>query len=157
MKCPAFFRSFGYAAKGVYTALREERNMRFHLCAAIYVGLVSAFMGFSAVEYALVAILVCGVMALELVNSAIERAVDAPDPAHWLAAGAAKDMAAGAVLVFSMSAAVCGVLLFWRPARLLAMWEWFLAHLPLLFLLCASLPAAWIFVFCPPWNKKKKG
>ena len=157
MKSPSFFHSFGYAAKGVRTALREERNMRFHLCAAIYVYIVSAFMGFSAAEYALVTILICGVMALELVNSAIERAVDAPDPAHWLAAGAAKDIAAGAVLVFSIGAAVCGVLLFWRPARLLAMCGWFLSHLPLLFLLCISLPAAWIFVFHPSWNQKKKG
>lgn len=157
MKCPAFFRSFGYAAKGVCAALREERNMRFHLCAALYVYIASAFMGFSTVEYALLTILVCGVMALELVNSAVERAVAAPDSAHWLAAGAAKDMAAGAVLVFSIGAAVCGVLLFWRPARLLAMGGWFLAHLPLLLLLCASLPAAWIFVFRPPWNQKKKG
>ena len=91
---PRFVDSFLYAAQGIRTAVREERNMRFHLCAAFYVYLFSLFYGFGKTEYILITLMVCGVLALELVNSAIERAVDKPDTTHWWTAGAAKDMAA---------------------------------------------------------------
>ena len=94
----AFIASFGYAARGVGRAVQAERNFRFELCAAVYVLLACPFFGFAPAEWALVFLCIGGVLALELVNSAIERAVEDPDPAHWRPAGAAKDMAAGAVL-----------------------------------------------------------
>ena len=103
-----FFAGFGYAAKGFWAAVKEERNLRFHLCAGAYVLLASLFYSFSAVEYALLFLCIGGVIALELVNSAVERSVESPDPAHWRAAGGAKDMAAGAVLVFSIASAAVG-------------------------------------------------
>ena len=121
-----FLRGFRYAWAGITAAVRTERNFRFHLCAAVFVLWFSRYYSFTKVEYALLALCVGGVMALELVNSAVERAVDKPDVAHWRAAGSAKDMAAGAVLVFSMAAAVVGLCLFgdWnvicRIARLYA-------------------------------------
>ncbi len=43
MRHPPFFSSFRYAASGIAAALREERNMRFHLCTALYVALFSLF------------------------------------------------------------------------------------------------------------------
>ena len=47
---PRFVDSFLYAAQGIRTAVREERNMRFHLCAAFYVYLFSLFYGFGKTE-----------------------------------------------------------------------------------------------------------
>lgn len=44
MKKQPFYSSFVYAAQGVRTALREERNLRFHLCSAMYVYLFSFFL-----------------------------------------------------------------------------------------------------------------
>ena len=41
-------------------------------------------------------------------NSAVERAVDKPDTTHWWSAGAAKDMAAGAVLMSAVGALCVG-------------------------------------------------
>ena len=67
-------------------------------------------------ETALIALCVAAVLALELVNSAIERAVDKPDTTHWWSAGAAKDMAAGAVLVMAIGTVVVAVCLFWPAA-----------------------------------------
>ena len=32
-----FFAGFGYAAQGFWAAVKEERNLRFHLCAGAYV------------------------------------------------------------------------------------------------------------------------
>ena len=93
-------------------------------------------------------------IALELVNSAVERSVESPDPAHWRAAGGAKDMAAGAVLVFSIASAAVGGLLFWRPEVLFAIPGWFFARPWAAALLAASLAGAWFFVF---WPERKKG
>lgn len=147
MKSHSFAQSFRYAAQGIRAALREERNLRFHLCAAGYVYLFSLFYPFGRTEYLLITLMVCGVLALELVNSAIERAVDKPDRDHDKAAGAAKDMAAGAVLVFSAGCAVCGAVLFWDVAVLRAIAAFFLRHPAAAVLLAASLAAAWRFVW----------
>lgn len=97
-----FARGFVYAYNGIRAAVQEERNFRFHLCAAFYAFVAAFWAELDPVETALIALCVAAVLALELVNSAIERAVDKPDTTHWWSAGAAKDMAAGAVLVMAV-------------------------------------------------------
>ena len=129
---PRFVDSFLYAAQGIRTAVREERNMRFHLCAAFYVYLFSLFYGFGKTEYILITLMVCGVLALELVNSSL---------------------AAGAVLVFSIGCAVCGAVLFWDVAAFRRMFAFFAARPLLAVLLAASLAVAWQFIF----GKRKEG
>ncbi|MBM6901276.1 diacylglycerol kinase, partial [Gemmiger formicilis] len=65
----------------------------------------------SAVEWALIILCIAAVLGMELMNSAIERAVDKPDTTHWWSAGAAKDMAAGAVLIVALGALCIGCVL----------------------------------------------
>ena len=146
-----FYASFLYAAQGVRTALRQERNMRFHLCAAFYVYLFSLFYDFTKTEYCLLTVMVAGVLALELVNSSLERTVERPAPSRYRTAGVVKDMAAGAVLVFSIGCAVCGVLLFWDVAVFREILAFFAGHPAALVALCASLVCSWLFIF------RKKG
>lgn len=143
----SFFKGFGYAGQGIWAAIKAERNLRFHICAACYVLLFSLFYPFGPVEYSILFISITGVMAMELMNSAIERAVDTPDPAHWLTAGGAKDMAAGGVLVFSIGAAASGIALFCRLEQFKAMLAWFAAHPVALAGLILTLPLAWWFIF----------
>lgn len=151
MKKPPFVQSFRYAAQGICTALREERNMRFHVCAAFYVYLFSLFYDFTRTEYCLVTIMVGGVIALELVNSSLERAVERPVPERYMTAGTVKDMAAGAVLVFSIASAVCGVLLFFDVAAFGRMWRFFLRWPVAALGLIVSFVPAYRFIF------RKKG
>lgn len=142
----AFLRGFGYAWAGVWAAVRTERNFRFHLCAAVYVLWFSQYYAFSRVEYALLILCIGGVLALELVNSAVERAVDKPDVAHWRAAGSAKDMAAGAVLVFSLAAAAIGLCLFLDGPTLLRILRLYIRQPLALAAVLLSLLASWLFV-----------
>ena len=151
---PRFVDSFLYAAQGIRTAVREERNMRFHLCAAFYVYLFSLFYGFGKTEYILITLMVCGVLALELVNSSLERTVERPAPDRYMTAGVVKDMAAGAVLAFSIAAAAVGGVLFWQPEVLCTIPAWFVENLWAAALLAISLAGAWFFVF---WPERKKG
>lgn len=130
--------------------------MRIHLCAAVYVYVLSLFYGFDAREYALITFLVAGVMALELVNSAFERTVDHLSPQHNVHAGIIKDMAAAAVLVFCVGAAVCGGLLFWDMEVFRRIGAFFVARWWLLIVLAASVAASIWFVFYFGKNKGDK-
>ncbi len=141
-----FIRGFRYAWAGIAAAVRTERNFRFHLCAGAYVLWFSRYYAFTRVEYALLALCIGGVMAMELMNSAVERAVDKPDVAHWRAAGSAKDMAAGGVLVFSIAAAAVGVCLFGDWAALCRIARLYAGSPPALAALLLSAAAAVWFV-----------
>lgn len=145
----SFLRSFVYAGRGIYVALREERNLRFHLCIAIYVYLFSAFYDFGKTEYAVITLLVAGVMALELVNSAFERTVSRPSPERYVTAGVVKDMAAGAVLVFSLAAVVIGILLFWDMVAFQRIFNFFTVNPIWLAPFVLSLAASGWFIFYP--------
>lgn len=150
----SFLNSFRYAGKGFKIALREERNLRFHLCMAVYVYLFSFFYDFGRVEYAILTVLIAGVIALELVNSAFERSVSRPSHEKYMMAGAVKDIAAGAVLVFCIGAAACGVFLFWQPAVLKEIFRFFTQHVLWLVLLVLSLVFSFGFVFL--WQPGQK-
>lgn len=148
-----FWRSFVYAFNGIRVAIKEERNIRFHLCAAVYVFVFSLFYNFGRTEYILLAIITAGVISLELVNSALERAVSRPSPERYVTAGAVKDMAAGAVLVFSIAAAVCGVFLFWNLEVFASIFTFFCTHIVWLCVLLASIAGSIYFIFI--FGKKK--
>ncbi len=149
-----FGRGFVYAWNGIRAAVQEERNFRFHLCAACYAFTASVLAGLSAVEWALGVLCLGAVLAMELMNSAVERAVDKPDTTHWWSAGAAKDMAAGAVLFTALAAAVVGgCLLLPKIHQILAT---LLAAPEATLVLALTLIPAYLFTFRYP-NQQKKG
>ncbi|WP_088008006.1 diacylglycerol kinase family protein [Indiicoccus explosivorum] len=113
-----FFRSFRFAAQGIRAALRREQNIRFHFLAALFTVTAGVLTGLSYVEWLIILLCIGGMIALELVNTALERAVDLASPEIHPIAGEAKDMAAGAVLVFAVASAIIGLLIFlpkWLP------------------------------------------
>lgn len=153
-----FVRSFVYAANGVKTAILEERNLRFHICVAVYVYVFSLFYDFGRAEYAVLTVLIVGVLALELVNSAFERSVSRPAPEQYRTAGAVKDIAAGAVLVYCIGAVVCGIFLFWDTAVFAKIFTYFSEHSGVLIILIISIVicAGFIFGLGPILNKRKE-
>ena len=89
-----------------------EQNFRVDLVATILVLAVSFFTGLSALEWCIIILLIAGMLALEMVNSAIERVVDlATQDIHPLAK-AAKDIAAGAVLIYALASVVIACIIF---------------------------------------------
>jgi len=142
-----FFDSFKYAINGIKHAVMGERNMRIHICVAIYVYIFSFFYSFSIIEYCILTILIAGVITLELINTAIEHIVDNPLPEKFYIAGKAKDVIAGAVLIFSIGAAICGVLLFWDTTILLNIFNFFTQHSLYLILLLLSFVFSLFFIF----------
>lgn len=107
-----FFRSFCHAARGVVHSLQTQRNLRAHLAAAVYVmglGLLAEL-----APWAWMAVLFCvgGVLAAELFNTALEDLCDVACPQWHPKIGAAKDGAAGAVLVLALVSVGVAVVIF---------------------------------------------
>ena len=90
--------SFGYAFEGIWTGIRNERNMKIHCLAIIFVTLAGTLFQISAVEWCICLLLFGLVAALELVNTAVEAVVDLVTEEKKPLAKIAKDTAAGAVL-----------------------------------------------------------
>ncbi len=109
-------RSFAFAGRGVAMAWRE-RNFRVQ-CAAGWCALsVSLLVGLPAERVGLLVAVIAGVLSAETMNTAVEVVVDLVVRGHHPLAGAAKDLAAGAVLAMSLGALAAGVALF-RPVWL---------------------------------------
>ena len=106
--------AFDFAFAGILYATRTQRNMRIHLIAASLAILATLFLRLERSYVALVVLCIAIVIALELVNTAIEAVVDLMTVAHHPLAKIAKDAAAGAVLVVSMAAVIVGYLAFYE-------------------------------------------
>lgn len=111
MNASKFFKSFRYAVAGIVTATKEQ-NLRFHLLSAVIVLLAGIFTGLSMIEWLIIVLVMALVIGTEMVNTAIERVVDLASPEIHPLAKEAKDIAAGAVLVFAVISVIIGLLIF---------------------------------------------
>lgn len=129
-------RSFRCALRGIACGIKEERNLRIHLAAAGGALGLGVIYRLPAGLWALLLLLIALVLTAELVNSAVERAVDLTCGDYHTLARDAKDIAAGAVLVTAVAAVVIGLLLFLRPEGLRRLFA-FIRERPLVFWPCA--------------------
>ncbi|MEO6989906.1 MAG: diacylglycerol kinase [Candidatus Baltobacteraceae bacterium] len=106
--------SFHYAFAGILYATRTQPNLRLHLIVGALVLLTTLYLRLQRAYVAVVIVLIALVIAMELVNTAIESVVDLMTVAHHPLAKIAKDTAAGAVLVVTLAAAVVGYLVFYE-------------------------------------------
>jgi diacylglycerol kinase (ATP) len=96
---------FRFAARGVLAAAASQRNMRLHLVAAVLVATFGSAFPLGIAEQLALLSSVFLVVAAEVLNTALEAAVDLAGGRPDERARLAKDAAAGAVLVLSVGAA----------------------------------------------------
>ncbi len=106
-----FLESFRHALDGIGATARG-RNFRVQLVAGAAAVALGAFFRISAGEWIAVALCIGLVLGGECANTALEAAVDLASPDRHPLAKRAKDAAAGAVLLFSLAAAVIGAVVF---------------------------------------------
>ncbi|MBQ3809988.1 MAG: diacylglycerol kinase family protein [Kiritimatiellae bacterium] len=106
-----FLESFRHALDGIGATARG-RNFRVQLAAGAAAVALGAFFRISAGEWIAVALCIGLVLGGECANTALEAAVDLASPGQHPLAKRAKDAAAGAVLLFSLAAAVIGAVVF---------------------------------------------
>jgi diacylglycerol kinase (ATP) len=104
--------SFRFALLGIKKVFISERNFRFHSIATALVTTAGLYFHITKVEWIYMIIAIGFVVVAEAFNSAIEKLVDMVEPQQHPQAGWIKDVAAGAVLLASITAAIIGVLVF---------------------------------------------
>ncbi len=107
-----FIASFVYAFRGLWYALRTQRNAKVHVIIAILAIVMGIALRISTVEFAIVFVAITGVFMAELFNTVFELCVDLASPEYHPLAKVAKDMAAGGVLLSAMLSIVIGLLVF---------------------------------------------
>lgn len=101
------------AVAGAGHTLRSQPNAWIELTATAVVATAAWYFQASAIEWALLACCVFGVLALEAINTSIEAVTDLVSPHYHPLAKIAKDAAAGA-LVFAVLGSLCvAAAIFW--------------------------------------------
>jgi undecaprenol kinase len=107
-----FFRSFRYALRGVAYAFRREHNFQVEVVFSIIVFVLAVCFQLSPIERSILFAMMGGVLALELINTAVERLVDMTRPRVHPYAKVVKDIMAGAVLVMALFSVLIGFVIF---------------------------------------------
>lgn len=105
-------KAFQYAGRGVSRLVGGEAHARIHLVAAVAVVAAGIVFGLTPGEWCLVALCIGGVFMAEAFNTAIEKIADRVTMEKDPLIGAAKDIAAGGVLVMAIAAAAVGLIIF---------------------------------------------
>ncbi len=113
-KQPGIIYSFSFAIDGLLYAVKTQKNMRIHFIVAILVLILSLFLNLNRLEIIALVLTISLVLITEILNTGVELIVDLITEEHHPVAKTIKDLAAGAVLFSSISAAVIGYLIFIR-------------------------------------------
>lgn len=113
MKVRKLVDSFNYAINGIIHSVRTQRNMRIHFAVALMVLTACFIYDISKVEFMMLAVTITMVIGAELMNTAIESAIDLTTNYYHPLAKIAKNAAAGAVLITAINAILVGYIIFW--------------------------------------------
>jgi diacylglycerol kinase (ATP) len=111
-RTPSIVESFNFAIEGIIHVLRTQRNMRIHFAAAVAVLVGALVFDVSRLELIALLLAIAFVLFAEMVNTAIEAAVDVASSSFDPMAKLAKDIGAGAVLIAALNAVAVGYLVF---------------------------------------------
>lgn len=153
-------KSFTYAAKGVFHCIKNERNLRIHLTFLTYmfaILLSTDWFVLSRTDYAVLVVVSALVISAEIINTAVENAVNLASEEHTEYGRIAKDAAAGAVFAAAVFAVITGLIIMLQPEAFRAMFAYFVSNPFMFLLLLLSLIPAFIFIFWGnPFSKGKK-
>ncbi|MCH4184338.1 MAG: diacylglycerol kinase family protein [Eggerthellaceae bacterium] len=100
------------ACAGIVATFRKGRNIRIQTLAALIAIIGGIWLHISLTEWVVIVFCIGLVIGSECMNTSFEDVVDLACPHHDSLAGRAKDIAAGAVLIFSLMSLVIGLLIF---------------------------------------------
>ncbi|HHY42632.1 MAG TPA: diacylglycerol kinase family protein [Thermoanaerobacterales bacterium] len=111
--------SFFYAISGIFYAVKTQRNIKIHFVAAALIIFFSFLLKLNNIELLILALTIALVLTAEMINTAIEIVVDMFTKEYHPLAKAAKNVAAGAVLISALSAVIVGYLIFYDKIAIL--------------------------------------
>ena len=105
-------RSFQAAFHGLWLLWTRERHGRFHLAASIIALTGGWYFHLETFEWIAVLMCIGLVNGLEALNSSLEQTLDHLHPENDPSVSRAKDVAAGGVLIASITSAIIGLVVF---------------------------------------------
>ncbi|MDE7180455.1 MAG: diacylglycerol kinase family protein [Muribaculaceae bacterium] len=105
-------KAFGYAFAGIGRLIKGEAHARLHVVSAILAIAFGLWLGIDRWEWVAVIICIGGVFMAEAFNSAVERLADRVTSDFDPLIGEAKDLAAGAVLLFSIATLIVAAIIY---------------------------------------------
>ena len=153
------FKSFFYAFRGITRTVKTERNLRIHITCLIYMFTILGFTDWftlSRTDWAILVLTSGTVIASEIVNTAIENAVNLASEEYSKFGEISKDAAAGAVLISAIFAVITGIVILLQPEAFKEMYLYFTDNPLMLFLFVSSIIPATLFIFFGFRKSKRK-
>ena len=107
-----FIEAWKNAFSGIAHGFKTQRNLKIQLVAGIVVIILGIILKISNAEWAILMLSVFLVLGTEMMNTAVEAAVDLCTEEYHEKAKIAKDVAAGAVLVLAIGSVIIGLIIF---------------------------------------------
>ncbi len=107
-----WFKKFFFAFRGIFSTLKEEKSMIFHIISGIVCIIIAFALKINTDKWAIIAIVVSIVICVEFINTAIENLVDMISFKYNFNARKVKDIAAAATLVIACGALASSLLIF---------------------------------------------
>lgn len=110
------YQSISFAFKGIFKAIKKERNLKIHLGAGSLAVLLGITLKISSLEWLVIIITIAIVIGGEIFNSSIEAVCDlirfklklSYYETYWI-----RNFSAGAVMVLALGALIIGFIIFW--------------------------------------------
>jgi diacylglycerol kinase len=104
--------AFKNAFNGFKYVFTTQRNAKIHLLISFLVFLCGVFFRISLIQWAAISIVIGLVWAAECMNTGVEKLTDLASPEYHILARVAKDCAAAAVLMASITSVIVGFIVF---------------------------------------------
>ena len=105
-------KTFSTAFSGMRYFFKTERNGKIQATIAAGIILTALYLKLSATEWILILLCIAGVIGLEMINAALEHLCNHVHEDYHPSIKIIKDMAAGAVLFFSITSMITGLIIF---------------------------------------------
>lgn len=112
--------AFACAQAGLRYAVASQRNFKVHAAFTVLAVIIGAVLRISPIEWAAIVVCIFSVLAFELINTAVESAIDLVSPEWNELAKRAKDCAAASVYVAALGSVVVAAIIFAPRALMLA-------------------------------------
>jgi undecaprenol kinase len=107
-----YSETFKFALEGIRVSYINEKNIRFHIFFSVIVIVFAIIFNLTQTEWMFILVAIFGMIVVEMINTAIERVVDLVTEQFHPLAGQAKDIAAGAVLIYAILSIIIGMIIF---------------------------------------------
>lgn len=114
MRKPPVHKSLQNAFRGVFLMMKHERNFQLEAMAFLVNVFLIFYLNLSSTDTILILMVSSGVLAAEILNTAIEKICDFIHPEFDQRIGFIKDISAGAVLLMAIVSVIVGIFVYWK-------------------------------------------